>query len=88
MAHRAPTDSSIAGGRMSTVFHLDSPMDRITARFTVNEITERWPAAVPVMREYGMREGCCGGMTLAAVAERSNLDVGRLVEQLREAAER
>ena len=56
----------------------------INARLTVNEAFERWPDAVPAMRRYGLEQGCCGGLTLAAVAERNNLDVETLLDDLRD----
>lgn len=71
---------------MSTEYGLDASPRGITARLTVNETMKRWPAAIPAMRSYGMQPGCCGGLTLAAVAERSGLDVTELVDTLRDAA--
>jgi iron-sulfur cluster repair protein YtfE (RIC family) len=60
----------------------------ITARLTVNEMMEQWPAAIPAMRDYGMQPGCCGGLTLAAVEERDNLKLDQLLDMLRGASSR
>jgi hypothetical protein len=71
---------------MSTGYEWVVPPSDLTARLTVNETMARWPGAISVMRDYGMQPGCCGGLTLAAVAERNNLKVGDLLDTLRYAA--
>ena len=73
---------------MRTSYERDGPERRISARLTVNETLERYPAVRPAMRSYGMSPGCCGGLTLAAVAERNNLPVEELIRSLRDAAAR
>ena len=62
------------------------PPPGITGRLTVNETMARYPAAIAAMRGYGIEPGCSGGLTLAAVAERNNLNLDRLLETLRAAA--
>jgi hypothetical protein len=53
------------------------------ARITVNEAMKRWPTSIPLMQAWGIQAGNCGGLTLAAVAERNNLDVSDLLKRLR-----
>lgn len=65
----------------------DSPR-AITARLTLNEAVERWPEVLSVMGRYGMQRGCCGGLTLAALAERNNLDVNTMLAEIRRATPR
>jgi iron-sulfur cluster repair protein YtfE (RIC family) len=58
----------------------------VTADLTVNEVTLRVPASIPVFARWGI-DSCCGGArTLAAVAERHALDLDGLVAELGAAA--
>jgi hypothetical protein len=43
-------------------------------------------SAIAAMHGNGVQPGCCGRLTLAAVAERNNLKLDRLLETLRAAA--
>lgn len=50
---------------------------------TLNALVERLPAALPVLREFGL-DTCCGGaLTLERAAAHHEIDLQRLMEALR-----
>lgn len=54
---------------------------------TLNALVERFPAALPVLREFGL-DTCCGGaLTLPQAAAHHGIDLGQLLEALRRAQE-
>ena len=55
---------------------------RIDPALTVNEILRRFPEAVTVMNAFGIDSCCGGGIPLATVAERHQLDLTAIIAAL------
>lgn len=58
----------------------------VTIDETINEVTNAYPATLPVFQSFGL-DICCGGaLTLREAASRHELDVAQLLKAVQDVA--
>ena len=68
---------------MSTSIHTSGDIMSILETTLIRDLVERWPATMPILAGYGIDLCCGGGHTVVEAAKLHELDLDRLVGELR-----